>query len=62
MFIFPVASAPDSCLYCSLLAIGWSAGGSEEGGGRGVSVGIGGGWEGVGVRQRLPTGRTNGWL
>lgn len=40
MFIFPAASAPDSCLYCSLLADGWSAGGSEgEGGERGVSVG-----------------------
>ena len=63
MFIFPAASAPDSCLYCSLLADGWSAEGSEGGGG--VSVGSGGGGDGVGaggMEVMPPTGRTNGWL
>lgn len=49
MFIFPAASAPDSCRYCSLLADGWSAEGSEgDGGGGGVSMGSGGGRVGRG--------------
>lgn len=54
MFIFPAASAPDSCLYCSLLADGWSAGGSEEeGGGEGVAVGA----VGVAVGEAAATNR-----
>lgn len=54
MFIFPAASAPDSCLYCSLLADGWSAGGSEgEGGEKGVSVGA----VGVAVGEAAATNR-----
>lgn len=59
MFIFPAASAPDSCLYCSLLADGWSAGGSEgEGGERGCRW-VQWGWRWV--RRQLPTGEDK-WM
>lgn len=67
MFIFPAATAPDSCLYCSLLVDGWSTGGSqgrrkgEEEAAAVLVVSVGTGGE-LGDEAAVATNREDKWM
>lgn len=69
MFIFPAATAPDSCLYCSLLVDGWSTGGSqgrrkgeeEEAAAAVLVVSVGTGGE-LGDEAAVATHREDKWM